>query len=294
MKQQTFWGCLFAILSAAIFGCMPLMAKHIYLSGVNAITLVFLRNLFSLIPLASLAYQEKKTLKIPLSLVPSIVIIALLGCCITPILLFSSYQYIPSGLATVIHFAYPSLVVLAEILFLRKAVHGHSIVSLLLCIVGIGMFYTPGQSFNLTGAALALLSGVTFAGYVVLLSVFDSRKLSGFLFAFYTTSVSAIATLCICITTGSLALPATLSGWGYCIVFSLLVTTCALVLFQRSIFLIGGPGASILSTLEPITSVIIGIVVFGEPFGIPVLAGTVLVIAASIITVFFKLRKEEP
>ena len=294
MKQQTFWGCLFAILSAAIFGCMPLMAKHIYLSGVNAITLVFLRNLFSLIPLASLAYQEKKTLKIPLSLVPSIVIIALLGCCITPILLFSSYQYIPSGLATVIHFAYPSLVVLAEILFLRKAVHGHSIVSLLLCIVGIGMFYTPGQSFNLTGAALALLSGVTFAGYVVLLSVFDSRKLSGFLFAFYTTSVSAIATLCICIATGSLALPATLSGWGLCILFSLLVTTCALVLFQRSIFLIGGPGASILSTLEPITSVIIGIVVFGEPFGIRVLAGTVLVIAASIITVFFKLRKEEP
>ena len=103
-----------------------------------------------------------------------------------------------------------------------------------------------------------------------------------------------IATLCICIATGSLALPATLSGWGLCILFSLLVTTCALVLFQRSIFLIGGPGASILSTLEPITSVIIGIVVFGEPFGIPVLAGTVLVIAASIITVFFKLRKEEP
>ena len=34
------------------------------------------------------------------------------GCCITPILLFSSYCYLASGMATVFHFAYPVIVVL--------------------------------------------------------------------------------------------------------------------------------------------------------------------------------------
>lgn len=294
MRRQILKGCFFAIASAVIFGCMPLMAKQIYSCGVNPLTLVFLRSLFSLLPLGCLAYREKKTLKISLSLLPSIGIIALLGCCITPILLFSSYQYIASGLATVIHFAYPSFVILAEILFLRKKVHASSILSLVLCTVGISLFYTPDQTFHFTGSALALLSGVTFAGYVVLLSLFDTSRLSGFLFAFYTILISAMATLCICIATDSLALPSTWSGWGYCIVFSLLVTTCALVLFQRSIFLIGGPGASILSTLEPITSVIIGILVFQEPCTSRVIIGTTLVVAASIITVFFKLGKKEP
>lgn len=45
----------------------------------------------------------------------------LFGCCITPILLFSSYRYLASGMATVFHFAYPVIVVLGG-LVLRERV----------------------------------------------------------------------------------------------------------------------------------------------------------------------------
>ena len=69
--------------------------------------------------------------------------------------------------------------------------------------------------------------------------------------------------------------------------FSLLVTTGAVVLFQQSTFLIGAERVSILSTLEPITSVIIGLFVFKEPLGMRMLFGTVLVISASILIVIF-------
>jgi len=289
MRYKTILGCLYAVLSAVIYGSMPLMANYIYDDGVNSFTLVFLRNLFSLIPLAILAYREKKTLKIPLRLLPSVSIIALLGCCITPILLFTSYRFIPSGTATVFHFAYPTFVVIAGILFFRKKIQLVSIVSVVLCAVGIGLFYTPQESFSMTGSAFALLSGVTFAGYVVMLSRFDSSKLSGFLFSFYIALISCIATFCICIVTGSLALPGSLPGWGLCILFSLLVTLGAVVLFQQSTFLIGGEAASILSTLEPITSIILGVVFFSEPFGIRTLTGTLLVLAASILTVLFNI-----
>ena len=293
MNGKTLKGCVFAILSAIIYGSMPLMAKYIYADGVTPMTLVFLRNLFSLAPLALLAYREGKTLKISPALLPSISLMALLSCCITPILLFSSYRFIASGLATVFHFAYPTFVVLAGILFLRKKIRPGSIISVVCCTVGIAMFYTPGESFNLTGSGLALLSAVTFAAYVVLLSRFDSSRISGFLFTFYIALVSCIATFCICIATGNLVFPATLFGWGLCAAFSLLVTTGAVVLFQQSTFLIGGEGASILSTLEPITSVILGVVIFDEPFGIRLLIGTVLVLIASIITVFFNLIKKK-
>lgn len=291
MRYKTIKGCCFAVVSAVIYGCMPLMAKYIYADGVNSFTLVFLRSFFSLVPLAILACREKKTLKISLSLVPAVGVIGLLGCSITPILLFTSYRFIPSGLATVFHFAYPTVVVLAEILFLGKKLRLSSAASVIFCAVGISLFYTPQQAFNFTGSALALLSAMTFAGYVILLSRFDSSKLSGFLLCFYMTLVSSIATFCICVATNNLALPQSLSGWGLCLLFSILVTTFAVVLFQKSVFLIGGEGASILSTLEPITSVIIGVVIFHEPFGIRVLTGTFLVVLASIITVFFNLLK---
>ena len=292
MGYKNVKGCLFAILSAIIYGSMPLMAKYIYADGVTPMALVFLRNFFSIIPLGILAYRERKSLKIQSALLPELSLLSFLGCCLTPILLYSSYRFIPSGLATVCNFAYPSFVVVGEILFLRKKIRTTSVLSVVLCIAGISMFYTPQNDFNLTGAALALLSAVTFAGYVLLLSRFGKHGFSGFLLSFYVTAISSVFTFGICIATGSLVLPATLTGWGLCLLLSLLVTTVAVVLFQQSVFLIGGEVTSILSTLEPITGVIIGVVIFQEAFGIRTLMGTVLVIAASVITVFFNLMKK--
>lgn len=294
MHSKNVKGYVFAVLSAVIYGSMPLMSKYIYADGVNPLTLVFLRNVFSLIPLGMLAYRERKTLKIPGKLLPSIALIGVLGCCITPILLFSSYQFIPSGTATVIHFAYPAVVMIGGLLFFRQKLRVMGIASMVLCITGICMFYTPGESLDLTGSLLALASAVSFASYVLLLSRFDSTRVSGFLFNFYVTVVCSIFTLIVCLASNSLALPASLSGWGLCVVFSLLVTTGAVVLFQQSTFLIGGDRASILSTLEPITSVLLGCIFFREPFGIRVALGTALVVAASILIVLPGKRKKSP
>lgn len=293
MRSTTAKGYIYAILSAVIYGCMPLIAKYVYADGVNPISLVFLRNSFSLLPLAILAYRENKTLKVPLKLLPSISVIAIMGCCVTPILLFSSYQLISTGTATVLHFIYPAVVLIAEILLLRNKIHSGNIISVLICVVGISLFYSPDPSFNLSGAALALSSGVTFATYVVLLAHFKDRGVSGFLLCFYVAAISSIATLGVCLATNSLALPSTLAGWGICVLFSLMVTTGAVALFQRSAFLIGSERTSILSTLEPITSVIIGVIVFGEPLGLKVLIGSILVVAASILIAVIDLKKNK-
>ena len=291
MQSKTAKGYLYAILSAVIYGCMPFMSKYIYAEGVNPLTLVFLRNFFSLIPLAVLAYLESKTLKIPVKQLPAICGISLLGCCITPILLFSSYRFIPSGTATVFHFIYPAVVVISEILFFRKKAKAGNLISVGLCVLGIGLFYSPGAPINLTGSALAILSGITFAAYVVSLSAFKKQNISGFLFCFYVTAVSSVASFLICIATNSLILPASLLGWGLCVLFSLLVTTGAVSLFQKSAFLIGSERTSILSTLEPVTAIILGVVVFKDPFRLNTLLGSTLVVAASLLIAVLDLKK---
>ena len=294
MKSKTLQGLLCAIASAVIYGCMPLMSKYIYAEGVTPLALVFLRNALSLIPLGILAYRENKTLQIPLGQLPAICLASLLGCCITPVLLFLAYDMkIASGTVTVFHFVYPAVVVIAEILFLRKKAKAGNLISVALCVAGICMFYTPGSDFHLTGSLLALLSGFTFAAYVVCLSVFRERIVSGFLFCFYITLVSSIASFLICLFTGNLTFPSTWSGWGLCFLFSLLITTCAVSLFQRSAYLIGGERTAILSTLEPITGVVVGAAVLGEPMGFRVLIGSVLVIAASLLIALVDLGKKK-
>lgn len=286
MKRNMLKGYLFAVVSAVIYGCMPLMAKHIYADGVTPMTLVFLRNAFSLLPLGIIAYMQNKTLKIPAKKLPSVCLLSALGCCITPILLFSSYQFIESGTATVFHFVYPAIVVVSEILFMKKKPQFGNLLSVLLCVVGIGLFYSPQQTPNLTGSTLALASGLTFATYVVLLSHFDNSTIPFSLLTFYIVAVSSIASFVACFIANTLVFPATLSGWGLCVLFSLLVTTGAVVLFQKSAFLIGSERTSILSTLEPITSIIIGIIVFQEPLSSRTLIGSGLVVMASLLIAF--------
>lgn len=44
MRKKIVLGYVYALLSAVIYGCMPLMAKLIYADGVNPMTLSFLRN----------------------------------------------------------------------------------------------------------------------------------------------------------------------------------------------------------------------------------------------------------
>lgn len=285
-------GYVFAVLSAVIYGCMPLMAKFIYAEGVNAMTLVFLRNALALPSLAVLGYLQQKSLAVTPRHFAGLGIPAFLGCALTPVLLFSSYQYLASGVATVFHFVYPSLVLILGFVFLKRKVTLSTLISVLLCFAGIALFFDPSEPLHFTGVLLSLASGLTFALYVLVLPRFK-KGTSVFVFSFYVALWSSIIMLFACLVSGQLALPVTFAGWGLCILFAMSVTTGAVVLFQQGVFLIGGERTSILSALEPITGVIIGIVVFHESCKLNILVGSVLVIAAAVLIAFADLKAKK-
>ena len=283
MKRKLILGYAFIILSAVIFGCNPLLVKFIQKEGLNSISLVLLRNMLSIPVLAALAYRQHKTLCIPVKALPAIGMTGLMGCCITPILLFSSYSYIASGTATVFHFIYPAAVVLAGVLIYRETPSRGNLMSVILCVLGICLFYTPGQPLDWRGSAFALLSGITYAVYILQLSHFRYPDVSGFLFSLYVSVISSAAMLAVCLASGTLVLPGSFLGWVYCFGFSIVINVCAVVMFQQGTFYIGGQKASILSTLEPITSIFVGALAFREVIGLRTAAGSALVIAASIL-----------
>lgn len=286
-----FIGYMYAIISAIIYGCMPIMAKYIYADGVNALTLVFLRNFLALPVLAILAFSNKKCRHTRRSIFMSI-IPALFGCALTPILLFSSYNYLDSGVSTVFHFTYPALVLLISIIFLRNKPKTITLVGVLLCFIGILFFFDPTKTPDFTGTILALGSGLTFAIYITMLPSVQKADFNGFTFCFYIALWSSIITLIICLFSGQLALPSTIGGWGLCALFSLLVTVGAVFLFQQGTMIIGGVNSSILSTLEPITSVVIGVLFLSEPLKVGSIIGVVFVITSSILIAVADFKKK--
>lgn len=286
-------GYAFVIISALIFGLMPLMAKHIYAEGVNPPTLVFLRNIISVPVLILLALLNRNSLKIKTSALPGIGVIALMGCCITPLLLFSSYNHIPSGTATVFHFIYPAVVVIGEFIFFKSKLKRGHLVSVILCILGIALFYNPENGINFKGGFLALLSGITYATYVICLSNFRHKEIPSFTFSLYVTLISSTVMFCACLFTNQLALPQSITGWLLSLLFAIAVNVGAVVLFQRGTFLIGGGRASILSTFEPITSILAGVMIFQESVTFLTVIGSIFVIAASVMIAISDIRSSK-
>lgn len=293
MNKSLIKGYIFVILSAVIYGTMPLMATHIYASGVNSLTLTFFRNILSLPFIALIIKLSGKKIKVETKALPSIALIALMGSAVTPLLLFSSYRFIPSGVATVFHFIYPAVVFVAEFIFLKKKIKGANLISLALCISGILMFYTPGQKLNLTGSVIALASGVTYATYILLLSEFKYKEISGFVFGFFVSAICSAVLFFVLLFTKQFALPQTLTGWILSFVFAISVNIGAVILFQQGTFIVGGGRASILSTFEPITSVLAGILFLSEPASAMTVTGTILVIGAGLLITLSDINKNK-
>ena len=294
MKKETMIkGYALVILSAFLFGCMPLITRYIYADGVNETSMVFLRNLLALPPLALLAWREEKSFKIPTKAVPAMTALALLGNCATALLLYCSSQYIPTGTASVFHYVYPAVVVLLGVVFLRMEIQAGALLAIGMCVVGIGLFYDPEVTLDWGGCALALGSGVCYAIYIVILAAFPYKEITSFKLNFYITAICTVIMLIVCLVSGGLTLPSSLTGWLLCILLAVTMSVGAVVMFQQGTFLIGGERASVLSTVEPLTGLVIGLLVFHEETTPGMLVGSALVIAACIlIAVFDKKRLE--
>ncbi len=292
MKKTLPWGYLAVIASACLYGCMPLLTKYIYAGGVNVLTTVLLRNLLAAPALGVLAKLRGQRLKVAPKACLSVSAVGVMGSCLTTIPLFASYNYISSGAATVLHFVYPALTVVAGILFLRQRASLGTLLGVALCMAGIAMFYDPGQSMDWRGVALALASGVAYTAYILLLAAFPYKEISGFLFSFWFSVSNSVLLLAVCLIGGQLQLPTTLVGWVLSLLLALVTNVGAMVLFQQGARAIGSQRAAVLSALEPVVSVFVGWWVFAEIVGARTLIGSALVLLASIIIALFDAKKK--
>lgn len=291
--SRFFKGYLFVISSAIIFGCMPLGAKFIYANGVNPISLAFYRNLLAIPVMYLIVKASGESLKVSCGDFIKLIILSVLECVLTPTLMYSSYNYISSGTSTTLHFIYPAVVILAETVFFKEQLRFKQLLCVVLCLLGVGMFYVPGGNLDPFGSVLAILSGITYAAYIVLLSKFHLEHISGFKFSLYLSSICSIIMPFICIPTKSFTIPENISCWIACFVFSLILCIGAVVLFRQGTLLIGGQRASILSTFEPITSIFIGILLFSEPFGWRTAVGSIFIIVATVLIAIFDTKSSK-
>lgn len=281
-------GFLAVIVSAVIFGCMPLLAKSIYANGGNSVSLIFYRFSFA-IPVLYLVVKANKKISISVTgeELKKIAVVAVLGYSGTGMLLFLSYNYISTGMATTIHFVYPMFVILGCLVFYKEKLDYIKAVSVLLCTIGVVLFYNGESAGNITGIAIAFLSGITYAFYIIYIDKKGLKAMHPMKLTLYLCLIAAPVIFVFSLITGTFTVNITPFGWLLTVVLSIAVTLGAVGLFQVGISIIGSQSTAILSTFEPITSVIIGILAFDEAFDLKVLAGCVLVLLSAVLLAVF-------
>lgn len=278
-------GFIAVIISAIIFGSMPLIAKIIYSNGGNAVSLIFYRFFLSL-PILYCLVKKSKNIDIKITRVEfmNLIIVSLFGYSATAILLFISYNYISTGMATTLHFVYPIFVVLGGIIFYKDKPNLLKILCVALCTVGVILFSKDSGSGSLLGIVLAFVSGITYSFYILFIDKSGLKEMYPFKLTFYLCLISSVIAFLYSLITGTFTMNIALQGWLLTILLSIMVSVGAVSLFQYGIKSVGPQNTAIFSTFEPITSVIIGIIAFKEVFDLRTLIGSVFILSAVVIT----------
>lgn len=287
--SNRFRGYFYVMLSAVMFGCMPLLSNLVYAGGANPICLVFFRAFFSL-PTALVLMRHRKDISYSITKcqLKKIVLLAL-GASSTGMLLSSSYNYIASGMATSLHFVYPVCVLLVGAIFFNERVTPIKVFCFMLSTIGIFFLYSPKADNNLMGIILAVLSGNTYAFYILWLERSGLKLINPLKLSFYLELVMALIMLPVNLLFGTFTLSITPEAW-LSIIKQSNIFLIASILFQIGVREIGGQGAALLSTLEPITSIIIGILVFHEPFKLKTAIGAVLILTSVLLLTKYDVR----
>lgn len=281
--MKKYAGMAAALLSAFLFGSTAILAKLTYSMGSNPVMLVFLRAGFALPVLLALVKAKRVPLALTKREARDVLLVGLLGFAPTGLLLYGSYQYIAVGLATVLHFLFPVVVTLAGLLFFKSKLSPAKLVALVLGMAGVVLFFDGADRAGAAGLALALASAFTYSFYMLGVEHTTLRHLYHFKLTFYLSLCSMVVSGVFALCTGNMTFAISPLGWVYTILVSLLVSVVAFTLFQVAIRLSGATTTAILSTLEPITGVVLGVVVLGEALSPMKVAGCVSIIAGVLV-----------
>lgn len=282
-------GIFYVILSAVLFGTMPLLARIAYAHGSNPFTVAFGRFLFGSIGLGLLtALLPGQSPKLSRELFLAVLKLSV-PYALVPILLYASYTTIDSGMATALHFTYPIAVMLIMAVFRKARLEPVQIVCTALCVGGIALFNVSDGPVSAQGILMAVGSGIFYAVYIVLLGKSTAKALPPLVLSFWVSLLSAVEIGLISFCTGNLTFELEPAGWAAEIVLALFATVLGLVLFQQGVLHCREVKASLFSTFEPLTGIVIGAAVFHEALTPQILLGMAGILAAAVLLVLSSL-----
>lgn len=266
------------LLSALGFGSMAIFAKIAYASGLTPTMLLTLRFGLAAAMLAPLVWFRR--LRLPRG--RTLAGFALMGALYTAQSqsYFTALMHASSGLVALLLYVYPVLVTLLAVALGWEKLDRRTFVLLALAIAGMMIMLGGDLDGTALGITLGLMAAFIYAVYIVI----GGRLTLGTDPLAATLIVMAAATAgngSIAIANGA-ALPSDATTW-LAILAIAFASVVAIACFLVGIKHIGASQTSIISTLEPVITLCLGIALLGESASAGQLAGGAMVLAAVVL-----------
>lgn len=275
---------LLASLGAIAFSGKAIIVKLAYRYGVDAVTLIMYRMLFALPIFAVMAWWASRG-KAALTRQDWLGVAGLgfTGYYLASFLDFAGLAYISASLERLILYLNPTLVLLLGLVFYKRRITKPQLIGMAISYSGVVLVFghemAQQGSDAAWGALLVFFSAVSYAVYMVY-SGEMVKRLGAMRLVGLATTVACFCCLLqfVLLRPFTAAIVAPEVIW-LSILNATLCTAVPVLMVMMAIERIGAGLTAQTGMIGPLSTILMGVVLLGEPFTIWVAAGTVLVIA---------------
>ncbi|HEX6390678.1 MAG TPA: EamA family transporter, partial [Solirubrobacteraceae bacterium] len=278
-------GTLMCLGSGAAFGAMAIFGKLAYDEGANVATLLTVRFtiaalLFWGLVAAVRAFGDVRALSrrdTALGLA-----LGAFGYTAQAACYFAALERIDASLLSLLLYTFPAIVAAAAVALGRERLAARRLAALVIASSGLVLVVAGAGTgaLDAAGVALGVGAAVVYSTYILVSEGVAGRVRPQVLAALVCTGAAAMLTVATS-AIGQLHPGAlTAAGWGWLAAVAVVSTVVAVSLFFAGLRRVGPTTASILSTVEPLVTVLLAFLVFGEMLGAIQIVGGAFVLAA--------------
>jgi drug/metabolite transporter (DMT)-like permease len=278
--------------SASSFGLIPLFSIPVMTAGMQTPSILVYRFAFGCLGILLVLMWKRVDLHIDRRSLLEICLLALFYDT-EALLMILGYQYLPSGVATTLVFSYPIWTELLMLVFFHERFSWSTLLALTLAFLGVSFMsgWGGGEHLSPLGIVIELAAGLSYSFYMVAMPHLKVRNMGSLKLTFYVFIVGMVMFVLVSIFFLGGVQPI-MGGKMFVnlLLLGLVSTALSNVTLIPAINQIGATLTAILGAFEPLTAMIIGILVFGDHLTPSIALGFALIIGAVVLLILSKIK----
>lgn len=286
-KSNNNLGSIYATFSGFLYGFLGYFGISALSFGSSYSNMLFWRFFISMIFL--IPFLNLKTLKTySFSVMLKVFLSGFILYSLCTVSYFFSSKYIGTGQAMVVFFIYPAIVLVIKMIFFSEKISSKYYVSFAFIILGMTCLVDLNSfAIDLYGIFIGIFSATLYALYVL---VSDKIEIDSYSSTFLVSFGCAASFLIWAIYDRSLGLPKSYLEYLNICGLGIISTAIPILLFLQSLKYISSEKACMLSVLEPIFVLLLGVILLGEKVSFIEIIGVALILLGAMITLSIKER----